>query len=114
MSYGKHVGDPAWTHYIRQLEAASPAFAATWAEHDVAQPSSYTKRFRHPTLGAITVRSTSFAVNAVPGARMVVYTPEDAASARAVARLAAGEELTARFPCYDTHDAERVGLALIP
>src|SRR6201999_549683 len=34
VSYGKHVGDPAWTHYIRQLEAASPAFAATWAEHD--------------------------------------------------------------------------------
>jgi transcriptional regulator with XRE-family HTH domain len=109
-AYGRHVGDPAWTHFIRQLEAASPAFAATWAEHDVAQPTAYTKRFRHPTLGVITARSTSFAVNAVPGARMVVYTPEDAASAAAVARLAAGEELTARFPCFGSHDPERVPL----
>ncbi len=112
VSYGRHVGDPAWTHFIRRLEALSPAFAAAWAEHDVAQPSSYTKRFRHPTLGMITTRSTSFAVTAVPGTRMVVYTPEDARSEQAVARLAAGEELTARFPCFDTHDPERVPLTL--
>jgi hypothetical protein len=78
----------------------------------VAQPASHTKRFRHATLGKIVTRSTSFAVAAVPGARMVVYTPEDPASEQAVARLAAGEELTARFPCFYTHDAERTGLAL--
>jgi len=112
VAYGKHVGDPAWTHFIRRLEAASPAFAAAWAEHDVAQPSGYTKRFRHPTLGMITAQSTSFAVAAVPGTRMVVYTPEDARSAQAVARLAAGEELTARFPCFNSHDPERMRLTL--
>ena len=27
-AYGRHVGDPAWTHFIRRLEAVSPAFAA--------------------------------------------------------------------------------------
>src|SRR6185437_12429188 len=47
-AYGRHVGDPAWTHFIRRLEALSPAFAEAWASHDVAQPSSRTKRFRHP------------------------------------------------------------------
>ena len=76
-AYGRHVGDPAWTHFIRRLEALSPAFAAAWAAHDVAQPASHTKRFRHPTVGPITTTSTSFAVTAVPGARMVVYTPDD-------------------------------------
>jgi transcriptional regulator with XRE-family HTH domain len=105
-AYGRHVGDPAWTHFIRRLEASSPAFAAVWAAHDVAQPASHTKRFRHATLGEIVTRSTSFAVAAVPGARMVVYTPEDPASEQAVARLAAGEELTARFPCFYTHDEQ--------
>jgi transcriptional regulator with XRE-family HTH domain len=114
VAYGRHLGDPAWTHFIRRLEAMSPRFAATWAAHDVAQPTSHTKRFRHPALGLITTKSTSFAVTAVPGARLVVYTPDDARSEKAVARLAAGEELTARFPCWNSHDPERLGLSLAP
>jgi transcriptional regulator with XRE-family HTH domain len=108
-AYGKHVGDPAWTHFIRRLEALSPTFAEIWAAHDVAQPASHIKRFRHPTLGLITTKSTSFAVTALPIARMVIYTPDNARSEQAIARLAAGEELTARFPCWNTHDPERLG-----
>ena len=111
-AYGRHVGDPAWTHFVRRLEALSPTFAAIWAAHDVAPPSSHTKRFRHPRFGTITTKSTSFAVAAVPGARMVIYTPDDAQSEQAVARLAAGEELTARFPCWNSHDPERLRLAV--
>jgi transcriptional regulator with XRE-family HTH domain len=110
-AYGRHVGDPAWTHFIRRLEALSPRFAEIWAAHDVAQPSSHTKRFRHPTLGLIVTKSTSFAVAAAPGTRMVIYTPDDTRSEQAVARLAAGEELTARFPCFNSHDPERLELA---
>jgi transcriptional regulator with XRE-family HTH domain len=106
-AYGKHVGDPAWTHFIRRLEALSPTFAEIWADHDVALPATQIKRFRHPTLGEITTKSTSFAVAAVSGARMVVYTPGDAQSELAIARLAAGEELDVRFPCWNTHDPER-------
>ena len=37
-AYGHHVGDPAWTSFIRRLEAASPEFAAMWATQDVAIP----------------------------------------------------------------------------
>lgn len=106
-AYGKHVGDPAWTHFIRRLEALSPTFAEIWAAHDVAQPATHTKRFRHPTLGLIATKSTSFAVAAVAGARMVVYTPNDAQSEHAITRLAAGEGLTARFPCWNSHHPER-------
>ena len=47
-----------------------PEHLATWAAHDVAQVASHTKRFRHPALGLITTKSTSFAVTAVPGARI--------------------------------------------
>jgi transcriptional regulator with XRE-family HTH domain len=107
VAYGRHVGDPAWTHFIRRLEAASSALAVIWAAHDVAHPTSHIKRFRHPALGLIVTRSTSLAVTAVPGTRMVVYTPDDAHSETAIARLAAGEELTARFPCWKTHNPER-------
>jgi transcriptional regulator with XRE-family HTH domain len=106
-AYGRHVGDPAWTHFIRRLEAESPAFAKAWSAHDVAQPVSVMKVFRHPSAGLITTTSTSFAVQAVPGARMVVYTPGDEKSKKAIARLAAGENADARFPCWPAHDPER-------
>ena len=106
-AYGRHVGDPAWTHFIRRLEAESPAFARTWAAHDVAQPASYVKEFRHPGVGRITAASTSFAVQAVPGARMVVYAPADKPSEKALARLAAGDQADARFPCWSLHYPER-------
>jgi transcriptional regulator with XRE-family HTH domain len=107
-AYGRHVGDPAWTHFIRRLEAESPAFAKAWAAHDVAQPVSVMKVFRHPSAGLITTTSTSLAVQSVPGARMVVYTPGDEPSKKALARLAAGEEADARFPCWPAHDPERI------
>jgi transcriptional regulator with XRE-family HTH domain len=110
-AYGRHVGDPAWTHFIRRLEALSPSFAAAWAAHEVAQPTSLTKVFRHPTFGNINTTSTSLAVQALPGARMIVYTPDDAPAKAAVARLAAGEELDARFPCWSLHHEERMALA---
>ena len=107
VAYGKHIGDPAWTHFIRHLEAVSPAFAQAWAEHEVAQPSSWVKAFRHPAVGLVRVTSTSFAVSTVPGARMVVYTPSDVDSRMALEKLAAGEGRDAHFPCWPKHSPER-------
>ena len=112
-NYGKHVGDPAWTHFIRRLEAASPAFAEVWAEHDVSAPASYVKGFRHPSVGMIHAVSTSFAVTAVPGARMVVYTPSDEQSRIALDKLAAGEGADAHFPCWPAHAPEPAAVAAI-
>ena len=111
-AYGRHVGDPAWTHFIRGLEAVSPAFAKAWAAHDVAQPKAWVKAFRHPGVGVVRVTTTSFAVSAVPGARMVVYTPSDAESRIALDRLAAGEGNDAHFPCWPAHDPERPAMAI--
>jgi transcriptional regulator with XRE-family HTH domain len=112
VAYAKHVGDPAWTRFIRRLEAESPKFAAVWAAHDVAQPGSFSKVLRQPGLGEFTVVTTSLAVQAVPGARMTVYTPADAASRVTMARLAAGEAGDAHFPCWPAHLPERAVAAV--
>ena len=112
VAYGKHVDDPSWTHFIRRLEAASPAFTEAWAAQDVALPGVFVKNLRHPAVGPITVSSTSFAVQAMPGARMTVYTPVDDQSKKALARLAAGEEADARFACWSDHHPERTVPAL--
>jgi transcriptional regulator with XRE-family HTH domain len=102
-NYGRHVGDPAWTHFIRRLEAASPSFAQTWAAHDVARPVSYMKGLRHPAFGMIHTTTSSFGVSAVPGARMVVFTPADEVSREALTRVAAGEGADVHYPCWPEH-----------
>ncbi len=102
-AYGRHVGEPAWTGFVRRLQAASPEFGRMWAQHEVASPASYLKIFRHPAHKRLSMTTNSLAVLAAPGTRMVVYTPADETTRRAVARLIAGEGTDARFPCWPAH-----------
>jgi transcriptional regulator with XRE-family HTH domain len=102
-AYGRHLGEPAWTGFVRRLQAASPLFAQLWDEHEVASPAGYLKIFRHPAHERLAMASTSFAVNAAPGTRMIVYTPADEVTSDAVRSLLAGEGGGARFPCWESH-----------
>jgi hypothetical protein len=103
-AYGHHVGDPAWTGFIRRMEAASPEFAAMWATQDVANPHYLAKVFRHPLYPRLEMTSTSFAVQGTSGARMVVYTPDNETTRAAVEELVAGP-VQHHFPCWPAHQA---------
>src|SRR5216683_1604695 len=120
-AYGRHVGEPAWTSFIRALQAASPEFARIWDAHEVASPTTYLKIFRHPLYDRLAMTSTSLAVLATPGARMVVYTPAEEDCRAAIDRLLAGDGADAHFPCWTVHQkahhrlgqgAERVSRAV--
>src|SRR5580700_11259695 len=102
-AYGHHVGDPAWTSFIRRMEAASPEFAAMWATQDVAQPAYHAKVFRHPLYPRLAMTSTSLAVQAAPGTRLVVYAPSDDATRQAMEQLMAEYgpgSPPPHFPCW--------------
>ena len=62
---------------MRRLQAASPEFAKLWAQHEVASPTTYLKIFKHPAHDRLVMTTTSLAILAAPGTRMVVYTPAD-------------------------------------
>ena len=111
-AYGHHVGDPAWTGFIRRMEAASPEFAAMWATQDVAHPHYHAKVFRHPLYPRLEMTSTSFAVQTAPGTRMVVYTPDNEATRTAMERLVA-DPVQHRFPCWPAHQARTRDLLTI-
>ena len=111
-NYGRHVGEPAWTGFIRRLQAVSPKFAQLWAEHDVASPVTYLKIFQHPAFPRLAMTSTSLAVLSVPGARMVVYTPADETCRMAITKLLAGEGSEARYPCWQAHQQSRAATAV--
>ena len=106
-AYGRHVGEPAWTGFVRRLQAASPEFSQFWAQHEVASPASYLKIFRHPAHDRLVMTTNSLAVLAAPGTRMVVYTPVDEPTRAAVASLIAGEGRDARYPCWPAHHPEQ-------
>jgi transcriptional regulator with XRE-family HTH domain len=76
-SFGRHVGEPAWTDLIQSLCAASPEFEEMWAAHDVGVPTTRVKVFRHAAVGEVRLSVVSFAVVATPETRMAVYTPVD-------------------------------------
>ena len=40
-AYGRHLGEPAWTGFVRRLQARSSHFARLWAEHEVASQATY-------------------------------------------------------------------------
>src|SRR6478609_3236594 len=111
-AYGHHVGDPAWTGFIRRMEAASPEFAAMWATQDVANPHYLAKVFRHPLYPRLEMTSTSFAVQGTSGARMVVYTPDNEATRAAMGELVAGP-VDHHFPCWPAHQARTRDLLTI-
>jgi len=110
-AYGRHIGEPAWTGFIKKMEAASPEFARMWATQDVAYPASVTKEFRHPLYPRLPMTSTGMALQGCVGTRLVVYTPQDAQTRLALEHIIA-DGSGAHFPCWDVHQQRTRELAL--
>jgi hypothetical protein len=110
-AYGRHVGEPAWTGFVRRLQAVSATFARLWEEHEVASSVSYLKIFRHPAHPKLTLTTTSLGVLTVPGTKIVVYRPADEVTRDAIASLLAGEDADARYPCWEEHQKRKASLA---
>lgn len=60
---------------VAELCATSPEFEALWRRNDVGVHGEGVKRLRHPTLGAIALEYSSFAIEGRPGLGMIVYHP---------------------------------------
>jgi transcriptional regulator with XRE-family HTH domain len=71
-----------------RLARLSPDFARFWASSDVAGPERRLKRFRHPSVGVLTLHSTSLLMADDPMIRIVVLSPATAPDAARLERLA--------------------------
>ena len=83
----EHVGEPAWKCLVNRLQQASPAFAALWERHDVAQPENMRKRVLHQDVGLLQFSATHSWLAPRAGLRLVTYVPADEATAEAVRRF---------------------------
>ncbi|GAA1216488.1 helix-turn-helix transcriptional regulator [Kitasatospora nipponensis] len=77
-SYGRHVGEPLWEAYIRDLSRASPRFRELWDRQRVAPATTVLKVFRHAGVGEIRVNASYLTMPGAPELYMVVYTPRTA------------------------------------
>jgi transcriptional regulator with XRE-family HTH domain len=93
--YGRHVGEPYWEDFIRDLRAASPDFARLWEQRDVAAHSTRLKIFRHAAVGEVRMAATNLTAPGMPEARVVVYTPKEPADRERIEWLLANPGLPA-------------------
>ena len=88
-AFGRHLGDPVWTDFVRRLSTISPRFASLWAAHNVATPSTRVKIFQHALVGEVRLRTSTLTPATSPETRMVIYSPNDESTRRRLERLLA-------------------------
>jgi transcriptional regulator with XRE-family HTH domain len=79
-AYSRNVGDPDWEEDIRRLASLSRDFSDLWARHEVADCEPRTLTYQHPRAGQVSLVVSELDVAMMPEARIVVYTPRDAAT----------------------------------
>jgi transcriptional regulator with XRE-family HTH domain len=83
----RYPTDPAVTGLVDELLDADPDFARLWERHDVQAPPTFTKTFRHPAVGEVTVDCDTLALTE-RDQYLVLYTaPPGSRSADALALL---------------------------
>jgi transcriptional regulator with XRE-family HTH domain len=90
VDYSKAGDDPRFDALIRRLNAVSPLFRRVWRTPEINVRSYGIHRFRHPQYGEVAFEHTSYVPDGHPTVRMVVCMPNDAATRRVVAQVAAG------------------------
>jgi len=80
-THGRRGSDPDVAALVTDLLAASPEFAALWAEHEVAVRRSDAKRIIHPEVGLLDLLC-EILVSGVNGQTLVVLFPRPGTDAR--------------------------------
>ncbi|MFI7098817.1 helix-turn-helix transcriptional regulator [Streptomyces sp. NPDC050161] len=83
-----HVAEHDWKSLLARLTDASPEFREIWARHEVVQPVSRTKVFRHPQVGIVQFAVASLWTGPNRGPRLLTYTPVDDATRERLEALA--------------------------
>ena len=72
---------------VDELCAVSPEFEAMWRDNDVRAHGDGLKTLHHPTVGALSMEYSTFAVDGRPDLTLVVYNPATAADKAKVRAL---------------------------
>ncbi|MFJ9282351.1 DNA-binding protein [Kitasatospora aureofaciens] len=74
MAAGRHPHDPELVRLVGELSLGSETFRRLWAGHHVHEKNHGPKRFRHPSVGEVTLDYETFHVPGAAHHLLVVYT----------------------------------------
>ena len=87
---GEHLGDPYWEDFLERLLASSAEFRATWQRYELRSIENRVKFFCHPQTGRLALRQNNWWSASRNGDRLMVYIPDDEASAAALQVITRG------------------------
>jgi transcriptional regulator with XRE-family HTH domain len=74
MAAGREPHDPELVRLVSELSVGSETFRKLWASHHVHEKTHGPKRFRHPTVGDVTLNYETFQVPSAAHHLLVIYT----------------------------------------
>ncbi|MGW2838501.1 helix-turn-helix transcriptional regulator [Streptomyces sp. NPDC001493] len=83
----EHRDDPRWNALITRLRQESPDFVRHWESYEVGAERTQLRHYRSPRVGALDVQFQSLWLDRARGERIIVMTPDDAATAQRLERL---------------------------
>ncbi|MFF2430902.1 helix-turn-helix transcriptional regulator [Streptomyces mirabilis] len=90
LTAGRYPDDPELTELIGELTLKSPEFASLWAAHPVHKcVPHYTRDFRHPLVGSMTLNNELMELTNDEGQRMAVFTADEGSASAVALRLLA-------------------------
>jgi hypothetical protein len=81
-SYARHIDDPWFNTFIKDMKGRSDSFASWWALYDVNSMTNIIKKVTHHTLGKLTFDFVSFNIFDNQNLSLLVYNPDDKTSRR--------------------------------
>lgn len=70
---GEFAHTPEFVHLVGELTVKSNEFASLWERYEVDAHTSGLKRFRHPTVGRLTLGYEAMSLNGTDGQRLIAY-----------------------------------------
>ncbi|MDX6537017.1 MAG: hypothetical protein QOD37_1358 [Gaiellales bacterium] len=89
LAAGRNPNDPGLAALIDELLEAHEAFRRMWGDHEVAEMTSGTRRFRHPVVGDLTLSFEALAVPDDASQMLVIYSAKPGSADDSALRLLA-------------------------
>ncbi|HCW48347.1 MAG: helix-turn-helix transcriptional regulator [Mixta calida] len=88
---GEHLGDPVWEGFLERLLTHSSEFRDAWQRYELRSIENRVKYFQHPQVGRLALRQNNWWSAPRNGDRLMVYIPDDEASARALQHITSSD-----------------------
>ncbi|MFJ8312076.1 MULTISPECIES: helix-turn-helix transcriptional regulator [unclassified Streptomyces] len=89
LTAARYPDDPRFAELIGELTLHSPDFASMWAAHAVRPCAQFTRQFRHPLVGTLTLTNELLELPHDEGQRVAVFNAEPGSPSDAALRLLA-------------------------